>query len=82
MSNTLSKYTNVNFAAVVLFRGQCVTDFNKASYMSLIRQLNDEIYSYDDIQNSTAIADIVTGLKKDRTELTALFDTFMKGATK
>lgn len=79
MSNTLSKYSNVNFSVVVLFRGQCVKDFNKETFMSLIRQLNDEIASYSDIENSVAVADIVTGLKKDRAELTAIFDIFMKG---
>ena len=78
MSNALSKYTNVNFATPTLFRGQCVTDFNKASYMSLIRDLNTEIESYSDIKNSTAIDNIVTGLKKDLKKLTELFDTFME----
>ena len=80
MSNILSKYSTVNFAAVVLFRGQCITDFNKASYMSMIRQLNEEIDSYSDIKNSEAIDTIVADLTKDLKQLTALFDTFMKGS--
>ena len=82
MSNTLSKYSNVNFATPVLFRGQDIKDFNKASYLSMIRQLAEEIKSYSDIEDSEGITALVVELNKDKKRLTKYLDELLAAGNK
>lgn len=82
MSNVLSQYTQVNFATPILFRGQDIKDLDKPKYLSLIRQLNEEIESYKDIKGSNAVNNITNSLTNDRDRLTKYFDEHMESKEK
>ena len=74
--NVLNQYRETRVANVTLINGVDLKEFTQTMYIAKIREINEQIKSYDDVKGSKAMDDIIKGYQNDLLFITAAFDTF------